>query len=178
MGLIKKLYNHFYTTKYYHKHLGSCGKNVHFEGKMNVRGISHINVGNNVFFGENNTFYSTIANIYIGDDVLFGPNITVISGDHRFNVIGKKIIDVSDGDKDINNDSDIIFEGDNWVGANSIVLKGVTVGKGAIIGAGSVVTKDVAPYSIVAGNPAREIKQRFNSVDLAEHIKILSAQEI
>jgi galactoside O-acetyltransferase len=46
-----------------------------------------------------------------------------------------------------------------WIGFNSIILKGVTVGEGAIVGAGSVVTKDVPPYTIVAGNPARIIRE-------------------
>jgi len=56
----------------------------------------------------------------------------------------------------------IIVEDDVWIGTCSIILSGVTLGKGTIIGAGSVVTKSTNPYSIVAGNPARLIKMRFN----------------
>ena len=51
------------------------------------------------------------------------------------------------------------IEDDAWIGFNSVVLKGVTIGEGAIVGAGSVVTKDVAPWTIVAGNPARVIRE-------------------
>lgn len=54
------------------------------------------------------------------------------------------------------------FEGDNWICTNACILKGVTVGKGAVVAAGAVVTKDVPPYSIVAGAPARVIKMRFD----------------
>ena len=52
-------------------------------------------------------------------------------------------------------------ENDVWIGANAIIISGVTVGNGAVIGAGAVVTKNVAPYSVVAGNPAKHIKYRF-----------------
>ena len=55
---------------------------------------------------------------------------------------------------------------DVWIGANSVILKGVTVHNGAIVGAGSVVTKDVPPYTVVAGNPAREIKKRYGQEDI------------
>jgi acetyltransferase-like isoleucine patch superfamily enzyme len=56
---------------------------------------------------------------------------------------------------------------DVWIGANSVVLKGRTIGDGAIVGAGSIVTRDVPPYAIVAGNPARLIKYRFSPDDIA-----------
>jgi acetyltransferase-like isoleucine patch superfamily enzyme len=55
----------------------------------------------------------------------------------------------------------VVVGNDVWIGRNAIVLSGVTVGDGAVIGANSVVTRDVRPYAIVAGNPAREIRRRF-----------------
>ncbi len=81
---------------------------------------------------------------------------------------------------------------DVWTGANAIIMPGVTVGDGAVVGAGAVVTKDVLPYSVVVGNPAREIKKRFDEkyvqklLDikwwnfpkriLAEHVDLLTSQ--
>ena len=53
----------------------------------------------------------------------------------------------------------IVIKDKAWIGFNSIILKGVTIGEGAIVGAGSVVTKDVPPYTIVAGNPARIVRE-------------------
>ena len=55
----------------------------------------------------------------------------------------------------------IIVEDDVWIGANAIILSGIRIGQGAVVAAGSVVTKDVEPYSIVAGNPAKIMKYRF-----------------
>ena len=59
------------------------------------------------------------------------------------------------------NDQDVVFEGDNWIGANVTILKGVTIGEGAVIAAGSVVNKVVPSYSVVGGVPARVIRMRF-----------------
>lgn len=59
-----------------------------------------------------------------------------------------------------------IIGNDVWIGANSVILKGVVIGDGVIVGAGAVVTKDVPPYAIVAGNPARIIKYRYNQKDI------------
>jgi acetyltransferase-like isoleucine patch superfamily enzyme len=56
----------------------------------------------------------------------------------------------------------IIIDDDVWIGINSIILSGVRIGKGAVIGAGSVITKDIPPYAVVGGNPARVIKFRFS----------------
>ncbi len=68
---------------------------------------------------------------------------------------------IGDDEKLPENDQDIILEGDNWIGANAIILKGVTIGYGSIVAAGAVVTKSVPPYSIVGGVPAKVIKPRF-----------------
>lgn len=147
-----------------------CGKKVYIG-----RGCSFIykNVflGNNISIGQNATFICGVAKIYINDNVMFGPHVFVIAGSHRVDVVGEFMIDVHE--KLPENDKDIIIENDVWVGANVIILKGVTVGRGSIIAAGSIVTKDVEPYSIYAGIPAKKIKSRFNEYQIAEHEKIL-----
>ena len=138
----------------------SCGKNVNV-GRKNTFSYKNMVVGNNVFFGSHSIYMSQNAKIIIGDDVLFGPRVMVITGNDRYDVEGKTIYETLSLEKHEDDDEDVIFEGDNWIGAGSIILKGVRVGKGSIIGAGSVVTKDVPPYVIVAGNPAKKIKDRF-----------------
>ncbi|WP_054710611.1 CatB-related O-acetyltransferase [Bacillus sp. JCM 19041] len=61
-----------------------------------------------------------------------------------------------------------VIESDAWIGMNAMIMPGVTIGEGAIVAAGSVVTKDVAAYTIVGGNPAKEVKKRFSEVEIAK----------
>ncbi len=137
-----------------------CGKNVLIE--RNGRFTAHnIEIGNHVFIGADAMILSSKAKVYIGDHTMFGPRVTVITGNHRTDIKGVFMDEISDKDKHPNDDQDIIFEGDNWVGANVTILKGVTIGKGAVVGAGSIVVKDVPPYSIVGGIPAKVLKMRF-----------------
>ena len=88
-------------------------------------------------------------------------------------VIGRYMKDVGHDENLPENDQDIILEGDNWIGANSVILKGVTICRGAVVAAGAVVTQDVPPYSIVGGVPAKIIKMRFDEKTTLEHEGIL-----
>ncbi len=67
---------------------------------------------------------------------------------------------------------DVIIQNDVWIGRDVLIFDGVTIGNGAVIGSGSVVTKDVAPYEIVAGNPCRRIRMRFSDEEIVKLLKI------
>ncbi len=97
--------------------------------------------------------------------------MTIRGGDHRYDIVGRFIDTIKDEEKLPENDQDILFEGNNWIGMNVIILKGVKIGKGAIIAAGSVVTKNVPPYSIFGGVPGRVLKYRFTEKQILEHEK-------
>ena len=112
-----------------------------------------------------------VPEIYIEDYALFGPGVTIITGDHRKDVIGKHIIELTDADKTAEDDQDVVIGKGAWIGAGAIILKGVHIGADAIVAAGSVVTKDVAPYTIVGGAPAHFIKNRFSEDQLERHIQ-------
>ena len=84
------------------------------------------------------------------------------------------MIEVTEDEKLPENDQDVIIEDDVWIGQNAIILKGVRVGEGSIIGAGSVVTKDVPPYTIHVGTHGIMEKPRFSQEDLAKHIEVLN----
>ena len=142
-----------------------CGKNVNL-GINNRFSYKNMEVGNNVSFGSNSCFLSSKALIKIGDHVLFGPHVYIITGNHRFDLKNRFIDEISDNEKCDCDDQDVIFEGDNWIGCGVIILKGVTIGYGSIIGAGAVVTKNVEPYSIYAGNPAKKIKNRYENENI------------
>lgn len=129
-----------------------------------------VTIGNNVFVGKNVRFFSR-NNIKIGNDVMIAENVTFY--DHNSHSLNWKdrlydtqsLTQAKSSEervkiKNWNNvlDAPIFIDNNVWIGMDSLILKGVTIGEGAIIGARSVVTKDVAPYTCVAGNPAVFIK--------------------
>ncbi|MFZ0533101.1 MAG: acyltransferase [Anaerolineales bacterium] len=123
-----------------------------------------IEVGNDVSIGNGASFMASESNIIIGNKVLFGPNVTVIGGNHNTSVVGQFMYDVHE--KRPEDDLDVIFEDDIWVGSCAVILKGVRVGRGSIVAAGAVVNKDVLPYSIVGGVPAKRISIRFGNKEM------------
>lgn len=114
---------------------------------------SAVTIGNDVYLGHQ-SIIDSICRVTIGERTMVGHRAIIIDADHRHDdpdvpvsQQGHKAAPVTIG-KDV------------WLGAHVVVVKGVTIGDGAIVGANSVVTRDVAPNAIVAGNPAREIKRR------------------
>ena len=123
----------------------------------------HVGIGDNCEFG---------SDIRIGSHVLIGGGCGFLARDaHTSHVPGVTMYESARGDK-----YRIVIEDDVWIGFNTTVLSGVTIGRGSIIGAGSVVTKDVPPYSISFGWPARVFRSRFTPEQIAEHERILRAR--
>lgn len=123
---------------------------------------SSISIGENVFIGG--SVLSCSESITIGSNVLISWGVTIF--DHNSHSIDylKRRSDLNKlliGEKswDDVKIKPVVIEDDVWIGVNSIILKGVTISKGSIVAAGSVVTKDVPPFVIVAGNPAKIIKE-------------------
>ena len=154
--------------------LGSCGKNVKIAYNCDFKPISNIYIGDNTQIGPHSLFWSTRAKIKIGNNVLFGPNVTIITGDHRTDIVGKHINEVSDYEKLTENDADVVIEDGVWIGSNVTILKGVKVGEGCILASGTIVTKDTMSYGVYGGIPAKKIRDRFTVEQLIEHKKLLS----
>lgn len=134
-------------------------------------------MADNVTIGVGATIFTTGAKLVFKGHFISGPHLTVITGDHM-SIVGKYIDDVSSLDKkriDINHiyDQDVIIEEDVWCGTNVTILKGVTIGRGSIIAAGAVVTKDIPPYSIAGGIPAKVIKKRMTDEEITIHESLL-----
>ncbi|MCM1138943.1 MAG: acyltransferase [Muribaculum sp.] len=152
----------------YKNAMKSCGKNVYIRPmSSDFKGLENMTVGNNVSIPKGATFYSTGAQLIIKDNVIFGPKPTIITGDHRIDVVGLPII--NSHDKLPENDMDVTIEEDVWTGANIIILKGVTIGRGSVIAAGAVVNKSCPPYSIIGGVPAKVLGYRFSIENALEH---------
>lgn len=131
-----------------------------------------MSIGDGSSIPKGSTFYCTEAPLTIGKKVIFGPHPTIITGDHRIDVIGKYIMDSNE--KLSENDAPVVIEDDVWCGANVTILKGVTIGRGSVVAAGAVVTKSFPPYSIIGGVPARLLKRRFTDEQIVEHEKMLN----
>ena len=142
--------------------------------KSDIKGLHNLSIGDGTSIPKGTVLYCTEAPLTIGKKVVFGPNPTIITGDHRIDVIGKHILDNTE--KLPENDAPVIIEDDVWCGANVTILKGVTIGRGSVIAAGAVVTKDIPRYSIAAGVPAKVIKMRFTPEQIKEHEKIIESR--
>ncbi len=151
--------------------MAACGKHVKIASGCEIKPLKNVTFGSNVEIGPRALFWTTRANIIIGNHVIMGPHVTIITGDHVTNIVGKYIMDISDDMKPEDADADIEIEDDVWIGCNVTILKGVHVGKGAIIAAGAVVTGNVDEFSIYAGVPAKKIKDRFTADQLDQHKK-------
>lgn len=112
-----------------------------------------LKVGNNSSIGPY-AYIGCSGYIEIGDNVMMSPRVSIYSENHNFSETEIPMIEQGV------TRSFVKIEDDCWIAANAVILAGVTVGKGSVVAAGSIVTKDVPPYSIVAGNPAKIIKNR------------------
>jgi acetyltransferase-like isoleucine patch superfamily enzyme len=127
----------------------------------------HIVLGDDVGIGRNCLFQ---ADTELGSKVMVASDAAFLnSDDHRYDVIGRAMWDSGRGDK-----HQIIVEDDVWIGHGSIILSPARIGRGAVVAAGSVVTRDVPRYAIVGGVPARVLKMRFTPEQIVEHERLLA----
>lgn len=129
-----------------------CGKNVNIEHGAFLASGKGIEIGDNSGIGLNCRIAGPLS---IGNDVMIAPGVNIITQNHEISDINipmrlqtaeKKKVTICD---------------DVWIGVNAIILPGVTIGKGSVVAGGAVVTKDVLPYQIVGGNPAKVIRNRI-----------------
>ena len=151
-------------------HFKKCGKKVIFD-PYGTYSFETIELGNDIFIGGGAFLSASCSGITFGNKIMLGPNVTIMGGDHNTGLIGQYMFDVKS--KLAENDLPIVIEDDVWIGAGAIILKGVRIGEGAIIAAGSLINKDVPPYSIVGGIPGKVLKMRFSHSEIATHKALL-----
>ena len=150
----------------------SVGENVSFDESCEVLSPDKVSIGSNVEFCRGVYLSPCGTQIDIGSHTHFAPYCALYGpltiGTHC--AIAAHVVFASVGHGYSRTDvpmveqpvtkSEIVLENDVWIGANAVVIGGVTIGEGSIVGAGAVVTKDVPPYSVVGGTPARIIRNR------------------
>ena len=143
----------------------SVGPGTHIRGQLFTFGHGgSITLGSHCYVGDNSKLWSAVR-LSIGDRVLIGHNSSIFDCDtHPLNARERhrqylEIITVGHPSEIDLREQPVTIEDDVWIGCNVVILKGVTIGRAAVIGAGSVVTRDVPPYVIVAGNPAHVVRE-------------------
>jgi acetyltransferase-like isoleucine patch superfamily enzyme len=112
--------------------------------------VGDVIIGNETRIGIGNV---VIGPVTIGNNIIFAQNIVMSGLNHEYKDVTLPI------DKQGTSTAPIIIEDDCWIGANAVITAGVTIGKHSVVAAGAVVTKNIPPYSIAVGNPARVIKK-------------------
>lgn len=117
--------------------------------------LSSLEIGDNTYIGEHNNIRAAGGRIVIGNHCLISQHVSIVASNHQ--IRKDRLISEQGWDEDR---KDVTICDDVWVGSNAVILPGVTINKGAVIAAGSIVTKDVPQFAIVAGNPAKIKKYR------------------
>lgn len=144
-SLVKKI-RYAYCRKLFKK----CGVNVVIEPHA-ILSFRKIEIGDNSGIGYN----ARVGAAIIGNDVMMAPDVIILSMNHEYTSLDRPMRLQGNTEE-----KPVVIGDDVWIGTRVIILPGVKIGKGAILAAGAVVTKDVAEYAIVGGNPARLIKSR------------------
>lgn len=137
--------------KFLKEMFAECGEDVFVELPLNSNwGGHHVHFGNRVYANTNLTLVDD-GHIFVGDAVMFGPNVTVATAAHP--------VDADLRYKGYQFNKDVHIEDNVWIGAGVIILPGVTIGKNSVIGAGSVVTKDIPANVVAVGNPCKVLRE-------------------
>lgn len=146
------------------------GDDLHLGARTRIWAPSHVRIGNQVYVGKD---VHIEANCRIGDYCLIANRVAIVGRhDHDFSAVGFPVrFSPWIGSQRFPSQyitDEAIIENDVWLGYGVIVLTGVTIGRGSIVAAGSVVTRDILPYSIAVGVPAKVIGKRFNDESIIE----------
>jgi maltose O-acetyltransferase len=133
------------------KKIATCGKNVNIE--KNAYFTPGLTIGDHSGVGINCEVYGPVV---IGKHVMMGPDVVIYTSGHNFDRTDIPMMEQGSTEA-----KPVTIGNDVWIGRRAMIMPGVTVGSGSVIGAGAVVTKNIPPYSVVGGIPAKVIKTRI-----------------
>lgn len=170
--MIKKILKKIRFIFFYKHKFKKISSDASIGRKITYANSKNVSIGKKSSIGDGCVLLSLLQEINIGNFVMLGPQVLIVTGNHRTDIIGEYMVNIGNDKKLPENDQPVIIEDDVWIGARAIILKGVTIGRGSIIGAGAIVTRDVPPYSIYAGT--KVVKSRFTEEEIVEHERILT----
>jgi len=157
---------------------GAFGEGSFVQGPIYIHYGSHTKIGNR-FFGNFNLTIQDDANVTIGDDCNFGPGVTIVTPVHPMIPSERKLMYKEDGSPiRLCYAKPVTIGSDCWFGANVTVCPGVTIGDGVVIGAGSVVTRDIPSNTFAAGNPCRVIREITEEDSMANKPEVLGEYKV
>lgn len=158
--------------------IGEFGEGGRIQGPIAFHYGKHTKIGKN-FFANFNFTVQDDAEVTIGDDCNFGPNVTIVTPVHPMLPSERRAIRTASGEiKHMCYAKPVHIGSDCWFGASVTVCPGVTIGDGCVIGAGSVVTRDIPPNSFAAGVPCRVIREITEADSMAHLPEILADNEV
>jgi acetyltransferase-like isoleucine patch superfamily enzyme len=169
---INSIYRNYFTTK--RSRFGYIDNSARVRFPILIKGIENVFLYENVVILGHSVIITTKAKFIMKKNAAAAEGLTVVTGNHPAD-IGMSNLQITTGD--IQEAKDVIVEEEVWLAANVTLLSGVVVGRGAVIGSGAVCRKNIPPYAIVIGNPARIVGFKFRPDEIIEHEKILYAKE-
>ena len=163
----------YYIKVWRYRHYPYVSRNARLERGCKVYNPKNLIMADETYINEGGIVMNSRARLIMKRGSGAAIGLLAITGNHM-SIPGMRIIDVTNAVKDkydVNHefDKDIVINEDVWIGARVTLLAGVNVGRGSIIAAGAVVTRDVPPYSVVGGVPAKVISYRFNLEEIKKH---------
>ncbi|MFT3980253.1 MAG: acyltransferase [Ferruginibacter sp.] len=173
-----KAFRNNWLRKIKYRHY-TIGKGFYSGARVRIWGRDKVVIGKNFYIGRDSFIE---CDVQIGDNVMLGNRVALVGKyDHHYQTPGvptRLAMQVRDKEYNWKGLGMLtIIEDDVWIGYGSTVLSGVTIGEGSIIAACSLVTKDVEPYSIYAGSPAKKVNTRFDTQEeLQQHLQVVQSK--
>lgn len=175
VGVLVKIFAR-YSSNLIHKQLCFFGEKSNIAYPFEIQGSNNIWIGEHVNIRAYSTLTAVNAKIIIKKWTGAAPFLYISTGNHMM-IPGRFYRSITNDEKEIGYDADVVINEDVWIASRVTILKGVNVGRGAIIAAGAVVNRDVLPYSIVGGVPAKFIKFKWTIEQIMYHEEKLYAPE-
>lgn len=175
ISVLRKIHIRYYRAKLY-ADLGAIGYKSSISYPCEIVGSKNIYIGDNVSIRSNSMMSACNAKIVIKDWTIIAPYLYISTGNHMMTP-GKYTGSIKNEEKDKEYDKDVIINEDVWIAAKVTILMGVNVGRGSVIAAGALVNKDVLPYSVVGGVPAKFIKFKWSLDQIIKHEEQLYPME-